>query len=286
MSIYEHPFLCGGTFFTLLLDARKQRIGPRQKYLGESDGLSDPEALVALIKVFSPAYIEPTASTFPTFKGNTSDFKNCKISAGTYLPFGDTAEVRSFDACIRTDYKEALSRMFSFTDVFLDVETSAKKDEYLVEALIELISEDDTIGSDAVFYALEDGTPITKTQLISLMEVCLQSFLIGIWHFVLINRTDNKVGRSTIENWKPSLNGMNRPKVYNHIVQTVSSEEDDEPATGNEEPIIHDTSEEETDGQQQNTTTQTVNNPVVFNQYGNNGIQIGSIETLNINHKD
>ena len=283
MSINDYPRLCGGVFFTYLLYARKQRAGVREHYMGESDGLSDPEAFADLIRVIYPSYTVPAGKTF---KENTSSYKNCRKSAGAHLPLNGTAEARAFDECVRTDYLAVLSRMFSFTDTYLDVETSAKKDEYLVEALIELISEDDTIESDAVFYALEDGTPVTKARLISLTEVCLQSFLIGIWHFVLINRTDNKVGRSTIENWKPSLNGMNRPKVYNHIVQTVSSKEDDEPATGNEEPIIHDTSEEETDGQQQNTTTQTVNNPVVFNQYGNNGIQIGSIGTLNINHKD
>lgn len=285
MSIYEHPFLCGGTFFTLLLDARKQRIGPRQKYLGESDGLSDPEALVALIKVFSPAYIEPTASTFPTFKGNTSDFKNCKISSGTYLPFGDTGEVRSFDECVRTNYGEALSRMLVFTDAYLDTEKGTKKDEYLVEALIELISKDSSIEPDALFYALESGTAVTKESLTASADICLQAFMVGVWHYILLNRADNKIGRSTIANWMPSKGFTQKLNVYNYIKQAVPSEDAEESAPGYEETVVDDSADDRSGDRQQNTT-QTVNNPVVFNQYGNNGIQIGSIGTLNIKHGD
>lgn len=285
MSKNENPCLCGGTFFTQLLNARKQRIGPRQKYNGESDGLSDPNALVALIKVCSPSYTEPTPLTFPTFKGNTSDFKNCKVSSGTYLPFGDTGEVRSFDECVRTNYGEALSRMLAFTDTFLDAEKDIKKDEYLAEALIELISEDSSIGSDALFYALENGTAVTKEALTASADICLQAFLVGVWHYILLQRPDNKIGRSTIENWMPSKGFTQKLNVYNYIEQAVPSEDAEESAPGYEETVIDDSADDRSDDRQQNTT-QTVNNPVVFNQYGNNGIQIGSIGTLNIKHGD
>ena len=43
MTKNENQRLCGGTFFTLLLQARKSRKGVREHYRGESDGLSDPE---------------------------------------------------------------------------------------------------------------------------------------------------------------------------------------------------------------------------------------------------
>ena len=285
MSNNEHPCLCGGTFFTQLLNARKQRIGPRKKYCGESDGLSDPNALVALIKVFNPSYTEPTPSTFPTFKGNTSDFKNCKVSSGTYLPFGNTGEVRSFDECVRTNYDVALSRMLVFTDAFLDTEKDTKKDEYLVEALIELISKDSSIEADALFYALEDGTVICKETLATSTDICLQAFLVGVLHYILLNRADNKIGRSTVENWTPSKGFTQNLNVYNYIEQAVPLEDAEGSASGYEETVIDDSSEERS-GDQQQSTTQTVNNPVVFNQYGNNGIQIGSIGTLNIKHGD
>lgn len=55
----EYPCLCGGTFFTLVLQALRQRMNAREHYKGDSDGLSDPEVLVGLIKVINPAYTNP-----------------------------------------------------------------------------------------------------------------------------------------------------------------------------------------------------------------------------------
>lgn len=58
MTINEYPRLCGGTFFTLVLQALRQRMNAREHYDGDSDGLSDPEVLVGLIKVINPAYVQ------------------------------------------------------------------------------------------------------------------------------------------------------------------------------------------------------------------------------------
>ena len=59
MTINEYPRLCGGTFFTLVLQALRQRMKAREHYSGDSDGLSDPEVLVGLIKVINPDYADP-----------------------------------------------------------------------------------------------------------------------------------------------------------------------------------------------------------------------------------
>ena len=59
MTTNEYPCLCGGTFFTLVLQALRQRMNAREHYKGDSDGLSDPEVLVGLIKVINPAYTNP-----------------------------------------------------------------------------------------------------------------------------------------------------------------------------------------------------------------------------------
>jgi len=42
--------------------------------------------------------------------------------------------------------------------------------------------------------------------------------------------------------------------------------------------------EDTADDASSKTTNQTVNNPFVFNQYGNNSIQIGSVDTITINN--
>ena len=41
MTNRENIRLCGGTFFTLLLEDRKPRAGVREHYAGEKDGLSE-----------------------------------------------------------------------------------------------------------------------------------------------------------------------------------------------------------------------------------------------------
>ena len=51
--------LCGGTFFTLLLEARQQRTVIRGRYEKKHDNLSEPQVFAGLIKVVKPEYIEP-----------------------------------------------------------------------------------------------------------------------------------------------------------------------------------------------------------------------------------
>lgn len=202
--------LCGGTFFTLLLQARKPRMGVRNHYLGETDGMSDPQTLIALIKVAVPDYSAPSTSMMATFKGNTSRYKSCQNDGGIYMPFKDTVTMQSFDSRIRTDYSSALSAMTYFSNLFLDIGTSTKKDEWLVKALLDLIGMDDSINDGQTIYAREDGIATTKSAILAATSICLQAFLLGIWHFVLLNRTDNKIGRETYAAWCPSNSGSDR----------------------------------------------------------------------------
>ena len=270
-------------------------MGVRKHYMGESDGLSDPSALIALTKVMIPDYITPTATMMSTFKGNTSDFKTCRISSSAYLPFKDSAALNAFDNRIKTDYRSAMETMSVFVSTFIDAETSTKKDEYLVKALLELIEKDNSIDDGQAFYASEDGSIITKANLLIVSKFCLQSFLLGIWHFVLLNRKDNKVGQKTYSEWCPPRGGaeriytatlgetLTRPiNVYSKVIKLTIEAEivDDSPFEEYGEAMGEDKSKEDTS----KTTQQTINKPIVFNQSGNNNIQIGSVEMLTINN--
>ena len=296
MTKNENMRLCGGTFFTLLLQARKARMGVRKHYMGESDGLSDPSMLIALIKVMIPDYIAPTTSMMGTFKGNTSDFKTCKISSSAYLPFKDSATLNTFDYRIKTDYRLALAEMSDFVATFIDAGTSTKKEEHLVKALLELIEEDDSIDDGQAFYACEDGSTVIKSGLLITSEFCLQSFLLGIWHFILVNRKDNKSGQKTYDEWCPARGGaerkyigtlgcgITRPIIISNCAEIV--EYDIEPnASGTDSFEEHSEQHEtETEGTSAKAANQVVNNPIVFNQYGNNNIQLGNVDTLTINN--
>lgn len=145
MTNRENIRLCGGTFFTLLLEDRKPRAGVREHYAGEKDGLSEPEVLIGLSKVLVPDFQEPLESMMTTIKGNTSEYKSCKNKGGTYFPFGNKVALTAFDKCIKENYRVALNRMIEFCDEFLHVKDSTKKDERLVKALIDTIDKDDSI---------------------------------------------------------------------------------------------------------------------------------------------
>lgn len=53
MTNSGYPCLFGGIYFTLVLQAFKQRVKAREHYNGERDGLSDPEVLTGFITVIN-----------------------------------------------------------------------------------------------------------------------------------------------------------------------------------------------------------------------------------------
>ena len=210
MKKNEKQRLCGGTFFTLILQARKPRKGVREHYMGTTDGLSEPETLIALAKVMVPDMQDPLKSMMKTIKGNVFDFKTCKNAGGTYFPFGNVDAKTAFDARVKTEYRTTLAAMLEFIDGFIDVGGSIKKDERLVRALVELIDRDDSIVSEQLFYVSEDGTPISKADLLVLTEICLQPFLVGVWHFAVLRNGGNTIGKETYDAWCPAQGGGQR----------------------------------------------------------------------------
>ena len=203
------PRLCGGTFFTLVLQGLKQRTKAREHYRGERDGLSDPEVLVGLIRVINPDYIAPELNII---KSKTNEYKSCSTSTGKYFPFGNTAEISEFARRIQTNYLSALEAMTEFVCKFLEINTASRRDIRLAAALIELVIDDDSIEPDEEFFVVEDGSRIKKATFSDLNEVCLPALLLGIWHYAVTKRKDNKVGKQTYDNWCPPAGGG--PRTY------------------------------------------------------------------------
>lgn len=207
MTINEYPRLCGGTFFTLVLQALQQRMNAREHYDGDSDGLSDPEVLVGLIKVINPAYVDPGKEKLKTIVNN---YKRCETSTSTYFPFGDDQVISAFDEIIRNNYQTALNGMIGFVNDFLDVSETVHKDINLVRALVDLIQQDQTIKAGDEFFIGPNGEKKKKAALGDLKEVCLPSFILGVWHYVVVNRKDNGIGKKTYDAWCPSTDGGQR----------------------------------------------------------------------------
>ena len=51
-----------------------------------------------------------------------------------------------------------------------------------------------------------------KAALGDLTTVCLPAFLLGVWHYVVVNRKDNQVGKDTYNQWCPLAGGG--PRAY------------------------------------------------------------------------
>jgi len=296
MAKNAYPVLCGGTFFTLLLDARKARSGKKTQLYGKRDGLTEPETLAGLVRVMYPEFKEPSGQS--TFRTNTAEYKACKNNGGN-LPFFDDV-IGAFDNCVKSDYKTAFARMSRFVDQYIEVGGSVKKDERLVKALLDLIESDQSIDDTDVFFVCDNGSTVTKAALRTTTDICFPAFLLGVWHFVVFSRRSNMVGAATFNEWCPPNN--QRARVYSGnmgecITRTINITDfdvaepldvkeaisEDEPTIEFGEPHVEDA----TDDVFEKVASQTLNNSgFIFQQFGANNKQIvGIIETLVI-HND
>lgn len=169
--------------------------------------------------------------------------------------------------------------VFVFPETVKDAEDI--KDINLVRALVDLIQQDQSIKASDEFYIEPNGEKKKKAALGDLKEVCLPSFLLGVWHYVVVNRKDNGIGKKTYDMWCPSA-GRGQRKFTAHIGEgildnlTIFYADDVEKSETGSKPVETVITEDV----QAEPVQQTVNNPFVFNfyQYGNNGTQIGHIE--------
>lgn len=294
MTNIEYPRLCGGTFMTLVIQALLQRKKAREHYKGESDKLNDPDVLVGLITVINPDYEDPGKAVLKT---KANDYKSCKLSKGQYLPFGDKLAIEVFDQRVRDNYLAARNDMCIFVDSFIETGTKLQKDVRLVKALIDLIEQDESIDDSVEFMVGENGDAVRKDQLRNLKKVCLPSFLLGIWHFIVINRKNNKVGQLTYDTWCPENGGGTR-EYEGTMGDGISIEfdvytlepEDETEDTEQEAEVVEDQPERNNqDNQNDHRETsgtgpnlQQINNPFTFIQNGDNNTQIGYIANQTI----
>jgi len=199
------PRLCGGTFLTLLLRALKKKHKN-----GSKQGLTEPECFMGLIRVITPKYDFPAAES--TIKQDTSKYKNCVLNPATssWLPFDVPEYIEPFNELVTSRYGAVLRRMIDFGEQYIDADIMGN---WLVNALLELIADDEVIGSDALFYVQPEGNAVTKADMLYQGDIKLQAFLLGVWHYVIMNASDSTIGQATLENYLtdvPTVTGAKR----------------------------------------------------------------------------
>ncbi|MFT9076215.1 hypothetical protein [Ethanoligenens sp.] len=294
--------LCGGTFFTLFLRARKPLRGANEYYTGNPEPYSEPMALFALSKVIVTDWKSIFAYADSTVSGNTSEYKTCKNEGGSIYPFGDDAALTSFGERVKESYPAVLSEMCKVIGLLIDT-GSMKKDERLVKELIALIGVDDSIKNSQPFYVLENGDAITKADLLQATNICLQPFLLGVWYFAVTRSEKNTFGKETIDLWCPSTGGGKReykgnlenlitrnitltyrePFKESAYAEIVDNPLVDEPLTSDEPRSEEQSTEKEPAAS--NLTQQVINNNPTFfnfNVSGNNNSFYNHVDTVNI----
>lgn len=179
--------LCGGTFFTLLVEIKKNRK------------ITNPKCLQALVDIF---HVTTDSFENSTYTSHTSSYKTCETDHTEWLVFDDTDAIEKFSNKI-CNPKEYLNVLKDMEDVISDcLSENAEKQAWLAHAVFELIESDDTIPDSAAFYIKKDGKSVVKSELLSkIKEIYFPSFLLGVWHYIIENVRDNTVGKDTLKKW-------------------------------------------------------------------------------------
>ncbi|NNU76340.1 hypothetical protein [Clostridium estertheticum] len=294
MSTNDYPVLCGGTFFTLLLEARGQRTSKRKNADGETDGLSQVELLVELVKIIKPTFKPPVKAS--TLGKNVGKYRQCTDNGGTYFSsVFESTDTDLFDERMNNNY----NKVFLSTSIFVNRFIGEDKAEWLIKALLKVIENDKRITNNVKFNI--NGKIKTKPDLLAETEICLPAYLLGIWHYIVINVKDNTVGETTFSKWHIKNGETNstwvlkRGKVgeinkkitilpfANEDTDTVNDEScnsAEEQINEQNEPFAHEKNADSSSAPKNGI----VNNQMMFTQSGNNNIQVGNIASLTINN--
>lgn len=283
------PCLTGGILFGLILEARKSKTRVRKSFLEQkTDGLSETDMMKSFITIFTGGL--PSTPYESTFKKNVSDYKKCIVSSTTYLPFDDQTFVDSFRYSIEQNKKDKLESI----SVFINEKLSEQKLRWLVSAIIETISEDETIDESEHFKISIKDT-VSKLEIANVRTVEIEPFLLSVMCYVFVNKIDNILGKFTFEAWY-SQSGANTQWKFSNTKLGISFQEleiirynsktaqtdtieeleyFEEGQSDTEEEVNHNMADDEPKKQQ------VLNNPKILNQYANNIYNIERVENLN-----
>lgn len=217
-----------------------------------------------------------------SFRDGTLDFKSCQGWGWRSFLLNNKSVKKSFDDSIKSTYTKCLAAMTAFTNKYLDLRSSTRKDEYLVKALLELLAADHTIPADTEFYANRVGTTLTKKELLLPdTKLYLEALLLGIWHYCIVHIKKNTIGQASYDEWCPPTEGNNERPYEAAIGENssrkvdfdycypsdfvFSSEKDLEVDDASPEPEVVDAIPDPDEQSNNQNLEQTINQPKVFN---------------------
>lgn len=280
MTNKKTPYLCGGTFLTQILRARKELTTPTEHTNGQKESLSEQETFRRLISIYQLSDFLGGTSLRPY----TSKYKNCTDSLVAYCQFSDNDRHRAFDEDVKNDESVSLRMMSEFVKEFLNPSLWLQ----LVRCLLDMIETDKDIQEDDEFFINADATAVKAKDIHNIDHFYIEPFLLGIWHFIIMNRADNnEKGSDTYCEWYPSRNNY-RGNVGNGITRKITVDSlpikstlEHDNATANE-PEIDVIDSKDKSHATSNKCTQYIENATIVNQNGEKNIHIDHLDTLNL----
>lgn len=206
--------LCGGTFFTLIVNSALQKPTNGKLYTGTENLITDENILTSLLRIAMPSLQDVSSD-------DAHNFKRCKVKQSRNLKMINCEIGKALQERMKSDYFACLNEMVTFISKFLDIQQ--KKEQKLIMALLELIEQDQDIPSDQLFCICPDGKAISKREMSNIVVVNIPSFLLGVLLFTLTEITDNRVGKDTYDTWCPNGNTKHNRRYYQgHMGESIT----------------------------------------------------------------
>lgn len=285
------PYICGGTFLAQVLRARASRKTPTDYTNGQKESLSESETFRRLISIYRLKDFDPGGDSLKTY---TTGYKTCTKEYRDYLQFLDNDLRRDFDEDVRSDHSLALHMMSEFVSELTD----DKKGKALCRCLLDMLLHDPDIEDDAVLYVCKE--PATRLELKTIDCFDLPYFLLGVWHYIIMNRSEyNLNGAVTYNTWYPGNGKAYKGTIGNGIEYNISvkcssipkpesvrpemkTESEDADSPNDAEPHQSTTASEHDQSTEAKVINQYFNNPTVVYQNGDKNVHIDHVDVLNI----
>ena len=216
MSSFHDYRLSSGIYYSLLLDC----ISSSDYYKANRRTITQPAILCDLFRVFNPSF-EYLDGEKNSKKPRNSDYKSCKSDDREYFLYNNNEAQSVTKETILSDLNRHLSRFDGFLIKYHVPEEPAI---LLTRRLLDLLSLDDTIPNDELFYVQEDGTALTKGDLLTCNTIQCNSFLFAIWFYVCFREEENQIGEETyLHFWKPRTekHSIRIPPLGSKFAQTT-----------------------------------------------------------------
>ena len=230
--------LSGGFFLFLLLEARKEGYSRRERIQGKKSGISEGDILEGLVKIVNPNIFIKDGNSKKT---NTSQYKKCKINHSSWLPFNEVSFIESFNYQIENNYGILLQRTNKFVNDNLNINNLALLRK-IGKEIFALFFYDESISGDDKIYISDKGS-VLKSDLTLDFKISFQELILGIWHFIISKKIDNRLN---INNYNNFINYhensySNKNKAFFNIIIYLLGNDDKKYLTN--QPVIENNNE-------------------------------------------